>query len=135
MWVRMSADRQRLGDGTFLIAQVLEGHRGYRVVQQISGIGPVFASIFVAEIGDPVRFATADKLTSWAAVEAVQRSSELLITAHRTRVADRGGRPGKSHRHIIAEVAAPRVLLKFWSTTGARRSDPRLDHTTGRAAA
>jgi len=50
----------------FLIAQVLAGHRGYRVVQQISGIGPVFASIFVAEIGDPARFATVDKLTSWA---------------------------------------------------------------------
>jgi hypothetical protein len=30
-----------------------------------------------------------------------------LITAHRTGVADRGGRPGKSHRRNIAKVAAP----------------------------
>jgi hypothetical protein len=31
--------------------------RGYRVIQQISGIGPTFAAIFIAEIGDIARFA------------------------------------------------------------------------------
>jgi transposase len=124
----------------FLIAQVLAGHPGYRAVQQINGIGPVFASIFVAEIGDVTRFATAAKLTSWAgvtprhresdttvhrgritkqgsklvrwaAVEAVQRSSEPVITRHRTRIADRRGQPGRSTGRNIAKVAAARVLL------------------------
>jgi transposase len=126
----------------FVIAQVLAGHDGYRAIQTISGIGPVFASIFVAEIGDPARFASPDKLTSWAgltprhresdttvhrgrvtkqgntlvrwaAVEAVQRSSEPLITAHRTRIADRRGRPGRPSGRNIAKVAAARVMLKL----------------------
>ncbi|MDT7664493.1 MAG: hypothetical protein QOD04_4049 [Pseudonocardiales bacterium] len=126
----------------YLIAAVLVGHPGYRVIQQISGIGPVFASVFIAEIGDVARFANADKLTCWAgltprhresdttvhrgritkqgsklvrwaAVEAVQRSSEPLVNAHRTRIADRRGRPGKSNGRNIAKVAAARILLRL----------------------
>jgi transposase len=125
-----------------VIAQVLAGHPGYRAIQRISGIGPMFASIFVAEIGDPTRFATADKLTSWAgltprhresdttvhrgritkqgnalvrwaAVEAVQRTCEPIITTHRARVADRRGRPGRGSCRNVAKVAAARVLLKL----------------------
>ena len=40
-----------------MIANRFAGHRGYRVIQQISGVGPTFAAVFVAEIGDiePVR--------------------------------------------------------------------------------
>jgi transposase len=40
-----------------MIANRFTGHRGYRVIQQISGIGPTFAAIFIAEIGDIHRFA------------------------------------------------------------------------------
>jgi transposase len=51
----------------YLIAQLLAGHRGYRTIQRISGVGPVFAAVFaavfvavfVAEIGDVGRFAGA----------------------------------------------------------------------------
>jgi transposase len=124
------------------IATALAGHPGYRTVQQISGVGPVFAAVFVAEIGDVGRFATADKLTCWAgltprhresdttvhrgrvtkqgsklvrwaAVEAVQRSSEPAVAQIRTRIADRRGRPGQRTGRNIAKVAAARVLLKL----------------------
>jgi hypothetical protein len=36
-----------------------------------------------------------------------------LITAHRTRIADRRGRPGRSNGRNIAKVAAARVMLKL----------------------
>ncbi|MCW2561118.1 MAG: Transposase, partial [Mycobacterium sp.] len=49
-----------------MIANRFTGHRGYRVIQQISGIGPTFAAIFIAEIGDIGRFARPEKLTCWA---------------------------------------------------------------------
>jgi len=39
-----------------MIANRFTGHRGYRALQQISGIGPTFAAVFVAEIGDVTRF-------------------------------------------------------------------------------
>jgi transposase len=124
------------------IAAALAGDPGYRTLQQINGIGPVFAAVFIAEIGDVTRFATADKLTCWAgltprhresdttvhrgrvtkqgsklvrwaAVEAVQRSSEPAVAQVRTRVADRRGRPGQRTGRNIAKVAAARVLLKL----------------------
>ena len=34
----------------------LRGHAGYQAIQQIPGVGPLFASVFVAEIGDVTRF-------------------------------------------------------------------------------
>jgi transposase len=46
----------------------LRGHRGYRAVQALHGVGPVMAAIFVAEIGDVSRFASARHLCSWAVV-------------------------------------------------------------------
>jgi transposase len=124
------------------IAAALAGHPGYRTIQQISGIGPVFAAVFIAEIGDVARFATADKLTCWAgltprhresdttvhrgrvtkqgstlvrwaAVEAVQRSSEPAVAGIRTRIGERRGRPGQRTGRNIAKVAAARVLLKL----------------------
>ena len=38
-----------------MIDHRFRAHRGYRVIQQISGIGPTFAAIFIAEIGDITR--------------------------------------------------------------------------------
>jgi hypothetical protein len=40
-----------------LAAQRLAAHRGYQAIQQVPGIGPVLAAVFVAEIGDVHRFA------------------------------------------------------------------------------
>jgi hypothetical protein len=49
-----------------VIADLLAGHRGYQVIQQLPGIGPVLAAVIVAETGDVRRFHTAAQLCSWA---------------------------------------------------------------------
>lgn len=54
----------------------LKGHDGYQAVQAIHGVGPVMASIFVAEIGDITRFPTARHLCSWAGLTPLVRDSD-----------------------------------------------------------
>src|SRR6187455_2518035 len=47
-----------------LIAKRLCNHRGYQALQQVPGIGPVLAAVFVAEIGDVHRFTSPAHLCS-----------------------------------------------------------------------
>ena len=47
------------------MAHELTSHLGYRAIQLIPGIGPVLASVFVAEIGDFKRFRSPAQLSSW----------------------------------------------------------------------
>jgi transposase len=47
------------------VAHELTSHLGYRAIQLIPGIGPVLASVFVAEIGDFKRFRSPAQLSSW----------------------------------------------------------------------
>jgi transposase len=112
----------------------MAGDLGYRAVQAIPGVGPVLASIFVAEIGDVSRFTSArhlcswagltpthhesdekvrrghitkqgSRLVRWAAVEAVTgQRGDTIIAAHHQRVGERRGRQ-------IGRVAAARKLL------------------------
>lgn len=107
---------------------------GYRVIQQLNGVGPVHAAVFVAEVGDIGRFPNPRRLCSWAgltprlresdtktyrggitkqgsalvrwsAVEAVSRyHGGVPIRDSFHRIADRRGRN-------IARVAAARKLL------------------------
>ena len=103
------------------------------LIQQLPGIGPVLAAVFVAEIGDVTRFPSPDRLCSWAgltprhyesdttvhrghitkqgsprvrwaAVEAIQRTTTPKITTDRVRIEDRRGRN-------IAKIAAAHKLL------------------------
>jgi len=62
-----------------MIAGRLAGHRGYRVIQQIGGIGPTFAAIFVAEIGEVGRFTRPEKLTCWAGLTPRHRESDTTV--------------------------------------------------------
>ncbi len=120
-----------------MIREQLRADPGYRVIQQIDGVGPVLASVFVAELGEVQRFADAarvcswagltprhresdttvhrgsitkqgSKLVRWAAIEAVQRSPKTS-PMRRTydRIVDRRGGTGKN----LAKVAAARKLL------------------------
>jgi transposase len=114
----------------------LRADPGYTAVQTIPGIGPVFAAVFVAEIGDVTRFPGPAQLASWAgltpkhhesdttvhrgqitkqgsrlvrwaAVEAVQRiDKHSRLGIHRDRVAARRGRN-------IGKVAAARELVEL----------------------
>ncbi len=117
-----------------MIAEPLRAHRGYQAIQQLPGVGPVLAAVFVAEIGDVHRFADpthlcswagltpthresdkvvrrghitkqGSKLVRWAAVEAIQRQPDTAkITRDRKRIEARRGRN-------IAKIAAARKLL------------------------
>ena len=62
-----------------MIANRFTGHRGYRVIQQISGVGPTFAAVFVAEIGDVTRFSRPEKLCCWAGLTPRHRESDATV--------------------------------------------------------
>ena len=116
------------------LRRCLKDHTGYRAIQALHGVGPITAAIFVAEIGDVSRFASARHLCSWAgmtpklhesdtkshrggitkqgsaivrwaAVEAVARyQGGQAIAPSYRRIASRRGT-------MIARVAAARKLL------------------------
>jgi transposase len=69
-------------------AAKLAADAGYRAVQAIDGVGPVFASIFVAEIGDVHRFGRAEQLCSWAGLTPRHRESDT--TVHRGQITKQG---------------------------------------------
>ncbi len=62
---------------------------GYAAVQNIPGIGPTLAAVFVAEIGDVTRFATAPKLTCWAGLTPKHHESDTHVR--------RGRIPSRAH--------------------------------------
>ena len=66
----------------------LAGHRGYRAVQALHGVGPIKAAIFVAEIGDVGRFPSARHLCSWAGMTPKLHESDL--TSHRGKITKQG---------------------------------------------
>jgi transposase len=61
------------------IAKSLKDDRGYNAIQEIQGIGPVFAAIFVTEIGDVTRFTSARHLCSWAGLTPRHRESDTTV--------------------------------------------------------
>lgn len=63
---------------------------GYRVIQQIPGVGPILAAVFCVEIGDVHRFAGARQLCSWAGLTPKHRESDTHV--HRGRVTKQGSR-------------------------------------------
>jgi transposase len=63
-----------------VIADLLAGHRGYQVIQQLPGIGPVLAAVIVAEIGEVTRFGSAAQLCSWAGLTPRHRESDTKVT-------------------------------------------------------
>jgi transposase len=72
------------------IRQRLRGHRGYRAIQAINGIGPTMAAILVAEIGDVTRFRSAPALCSWAGL--TPKHTESDTTVHRGQLTKQGSR-------------------------------------------
>jgi transposase len=73
-----------------LAAGRLREHPGYTAIQQIPGIGPVLAAVFVAEIGDIGRFDRPVQLASWAGLTPKHHESDT--TAHRGRITKQGSR-------------------------------------------
>lgn len=66
---------------------------GYTAVQQIPGVGPVLAAVFVAEIGGQTgvcRFTGPDKLACWAGLTPKHHESDTHV--HRGRITKQGSR-------------------------------------------
>ncbi len=63
---------------------------GCVAVQQIPGIGPVLAAVFVAEIADVSRFGTAQQLACWAGLTPKHHESDTHV--HRGRITKQGSR-------------------------------------------
>jgi transposase len=63
---------------------------GYTAVQTIPGIGPTLAAVFVAEIGDVTRFATAPQLACWAGLTPKHHESDNHV--HRGSITKQGSR-------------------------------------------
>ena len=57
----------------------LAEHLGYQAIQRIPGAGPLFAPIFVVEIGDVTRFKSAAHLCSWAGLTPLDRESDKTL--------------------------------------------------------
>src|SRR5215469_7873960 len=73
-----------------VLADLLAGHQGYRVIQRLPGIGPVLAAIIIAEIGDVTRFRTAAQLACWAGLTPGHRESDVKATRAASPSRDRG---------------------------------------------
>ena len=73
---------------TKLVAGRLRTDPGYRAIQQIPGVGPVLAAVFVAEIGDIGRFDRPEQLASWAGLTPKHHESDT--TVHRGRITKMG---------------------------------------------
>jgi transposase len=116
------------------IHRLLRDDAGYRVIQQLDGVGPVIAAVFVTEIGDVSRFESPKRLCSWAGLTPRHRESDTKVirgsitkqgaplvrwAAIEAVARYRGGAPIRdTYRRIaqrkgnkIARVAAARKLL------------------------
>jgi transposase len=63
---------------------------GYQALQQIPGIGPTLAPVFLVEVGDVTRFASAAKLACWAGLTPKHHESDAHV--HRGRITKQGSR-------------------------------------------
>jgi transposase len=73
-----------------MIAERLRTHRGYQAIQQVPGIGPTLAAVFVAEIGDVHRFTDPAHLCSWAGLTPRHRESDTVV--HRGHITKQGSK-------------------------------------------
>ena len=90
------------------IAARLATHPGYRAIQQIPGVGPTWAAVFAAEIGDVNRFASARHLCSWAGLTPRHRESDT--TVHRGPITKQGA--------TLVRWAAVEAVQKLPPTAG-----------------
>ena len=88
-------------------------HPGHTAIQQIPGIGPVLAAVFVAEIGDVHRFPGPAQLTCWAAPTPSHHESDT--TVRRGRITKQGSRLGR-----WAAIESVQILPKTSHIGGIR---------------
>jgi transposase len=112
-------DRE-IGQADDRIHRRLRDDPGYRAIQQIAGVGPVFAAIFVAEIGDVTRFANARRLCSWAGLTPRLRESDTHTA--RGHITKQGSRLLRwAAIEAVSGPACERRLVSVKARIGARR--------------
>jgi transposase len=114
---------------TRVIGEQLDGHAGYRAIQAIPGVGPTFAAVFVAEIGDIHRFRAPGQLCSWAGLTPKHRESDT--TAHRGHITKQGSRLVR----WAAVEAVQRLPVDFKLRADRDRIADRRGKGIGKAAA
>jgi len=107
---------------TGLVARRLREDPGYAAIQQIPGIGPVLAAVFVAEIGDITRFHRPEQLASWAGLTPKHHESDT--TVHRGRITKQGNR--------LVRWAAVEAVQRIPTSTRLGRYRDRVGERRGR---
>lgn len=114
---------------TKLVAGRLREHPGYQAIQVVPGVGPVFAAVFVAEIGEIERFRRPEQLASWAGLTPKHHESDT--TVHRGRITKQGSK--------LVRWAAVEAVQRIPAHTvlGARRDEvaARRGRNIGKVAA
>ncbi len=109
-----------------MIAERLDTHRGYQAIQQVPGIGPTLAAVFVAEIGDVHRFTDPAHLCSWAGLTPRHRESDTVV--HRGHITNKAPKrsAGRRSRRYSATRRRPRSgPTNTASKLAAARTSPR----------
>ena len=103
-----------------LVGGRLRADPGYQAIQQIPGVGPILAAVFVAEIGDITRFHRAEQLASWAGLTPKHHESDT--TVHRGRITKQGSRLVRwAAVEAVQRVGAHTGLGQVREQVGARR--------------
>jgi transposase len=103
-----------------LVTGRLRTDPGYLAIQQIPGVGPVLAAVFVAEIGDITRFARPEQLASWAGLTPKHHESDT--TVHRGRITKMGSTLVRwAAVEAVQRVPASTGLGQIRDQVGARR--------------
>jgi transposase len=100
----------------------LKADPGYNAIQVIHGVGPILASIFVAEIGDVSRFPSARHLCSWAGLTPSHRESDLKV--QRGHITKQG--------NVLVRWAAVEACARYGSTDGVRAAYLRISKRRGK---
>ena len=77
----------------------LKDDAGYQAIQRIDGVGRVLGAVFVAEVGDVSRFASAGQLCSWAGLTPRHRESDARVSVAPS--------PSKAHRWCAGPPSRP----------------------------
>jgi transposase len=94
---------------TNLVRGRLRTDPGYVALQQIPGIGPVLAAVFVAEVGEVHRFATAPQLACWAGLTPKHYESDTHV--HRGRITKQGSRLVRWAAVESVQLVGPRTRV------------------------
>jgi len=94
---------------TNLVRGRLRTDPGFVALQQIPGIGPVLAAVFVVEVGDVSRFATAPQLACWAGLTPKHHESDRHV--HRGRITKQGSRLVRWAAVESVQLVGPRTRV------------------------